>query len=159
MYKVNYTSGFRSRHPPAMNNYKLLLEASLFEFDWGQEKPINLIPNPDQFAMSPEQIQAGTLMDFESCIAKYHNWVHATRLKEANDKVALLTKPDILVFRANILTAIEQRFIREDGYHPVMLLYAAECRRYTEQDCICLSPTRQTKTQPIHSVYIGVKPG
>ena len=125
-----------------MNNYKLLLEASLFEFDWGQENPINAVPNPDQFNMTAELIQAGTLLDFESCIAKYHNWVFATRQKEANDKVVLLTKPDILAFRARILTAIEQRFIKEDGHHPVMLLYAAECRRYTLQDCISLSPTR-----------------
>ena len=125
-----------------MNNYKLLLEASLFEFDWGQEKPSNQIADPDKFGMTPEQIQAGTLMDFESCIAQYHNWVHVTRQKEANDKTVLLTKPDILVFRAQLLTAIEQRFIKEDGHHPVMLLYAAECRRYTLQDCI-LPPTRK----------------
>ena len=126
-----------------MNNYKLLLEASLFEFDWGQEKSSNVVENPEQFQMTPANIQAGTLEDFESCIAKYHNWVFATRHKEANTKTELLNKPEVLTFRAQILTAIEQRFIEQDGYHPVMLLYAAECRRYTAQDCNCLSPTRK----------------
>ena len=125
-----------------MNNYKLLLEASLFEFDWGQEKPSNLVPDIEQFQMTPETINAGTLEDFENCIAKYHNWVYATRHKEAESKTQLLNKPEILAFRAQILTAIEQRFIAQDGYHPVMLLYAAECRRYTLQDLTCLSPTR-----------------
>ena len=138
-----------------MNNYKLLLEASLFQFNWGQEKPQNAIEDPDRFSMTPEQVRAGTLADFEDCIAKYHNWVHVTQVKEANEKVELLNKPDILVFRAQLLTAIEQRFIQEDGYHPVMLLYAAECRRYTVQDCISLSPTRQIKNSHIHSVYKG----
>ena len=140
-----------------MNNYKLLLENSLFEFDWGQDKPTNIVPDPDQFQMTPEMIQAGSLADFENCIAKYHNWIFAVRNKEADTKTELLNKPEVLTFRGQILTAIEQRFILQDGYHPVMLLYAAECRRYTVQDCNCLSPTRKLKNS-IHSVNITGNP-
>ena len=91
-----------------MNNYKLLLEASLFEFDWGQDKALNTVDDPEQFQMTPENINAGTLADFESCIAKYHNWVFAIRHKEADTKTELLTKPEVLTFRAKILTAIEK---------------------------------------------------
>ena len=120
-----------------MNAYKLIFESCLFQFDWGQEDPENAVVEPDQFQLPVNTINSGNLMDFEKCIARYCNWHQTTCQLEQSTNQQLLNSPAGAAFRLEALNAIENRLMEQDQDHPVLLLYAAECRFHTQQDRIC----------------------
>ena len=109
-----------------MDPYQQILETTLFQFDWGQDDPKN-------FCKSLETIEIGVqdllkAVPFTDAIAKYHNWFNTF----AGTDPAQIARPDVIAYRQERLSIILSRLMNEMPTHPVLRIYATECRLYNE---------------------------
>ena len=117
-----------------MDPYQQILENTLFQFDWGQDNPINHCTN-----LQTAQIGVQDLLKadpFSDAIAKYHNWYNTFTAADASQ----IIRPDVIAYRQERLSIILSRLLNEKPEHPVLRIYATECRLYNEkQDRIFVS--------------------
>ena len=121
-----------------MDPYKQILESTIFLFDWGQDNQNNHCTSLTDLSF----LTSGHILNadpFTDAIAKYHNWHNAF---SAADPTQLL-REDVVHYRSELLGIILSRLINEYSTHPVLRVYATECKIYNEQqDCIpCLPLT------------------
>lgn len=101
-----------------------LLEFVLFEFDWGQELPENHLTT-----LAPPQVQDfQSPIPLESCLARYHNWVHAVSTHNDSLNAAAINQPNVIQTRQEVLQTIRSRMILEMPHHPALEIYANDLR-------------------------------
>ena len=120
-----------------MNSHQLLFEQLLCEFNWGQADPENHIKDIANFPVEIEVLK--TSGDLEKHIAKYHNWLNAVIQTQAQKNQELLNNPSVLQYRAAATAAIQQRMLKEEPDHTLMVLYGIDCKAL-QQDRICMFP-------------------
>ena len=122
-----------------MEVHKAIIEALLFEFDWGQGHQNNKVTDLKNFNLNPEDVKNYKPVD--GAIALYINWYRAFNKADATQ----LNLPDVVEYRSNMITAIQNQLQQELPDHPIMQIYRNHCRHLETQDSIAMPPPTQLR--------------
>ena len=124
-----------------MEPYKLILENTLFQFDWGQDETRNHCTSLTKIKLNANEILATD--PFTDAIARYHNWFRTFSKKDP----AQMLRKDVIAFRQETINVIHTQMVNVMPNHPALRIYNKECQVYDAQDCILLPPLNCVKTR------------
>ena len=114
-----------------MNDYSIILENVLFEFNWGQENPVNHIQDATKWPLVLQTIAGSGCI--ENHIARYHNWINRVHVTLGGQAAAKLAEADTVKYREAALNALHGRLLLEQPKHPAIIIYNSDCQLYKQQ--------------------------